>query len=136
MEVKQEVVEDTCKIEIVDIELDDSFIDICKNEIKAEPKTNSTPETVDDLVLNEFPVKSEIEDENQKDGRDICKNEIKAEPKTNSTPETVDNLVLNEFPVKSEIEDENKKPFEENQKDGRDFIEEEISLKVMETISS
>ncbi|XP_072383078.1 uncharacterized protein [Diabrotica undecimpunctata] len=95
MEVKQEVVEELCKIEIDDNELDNYFVDSFKSEIKAEP--NSTDDTFDNLVLKELTVKSEIKYENklesveeyQKDGRGHIK------------PESIDPVFEKESPPPS-----------------------------------
>ncbi|XP_050509437.1 uncharacterized protein LOC126886510 isoform X2 [Diabrotica virgifera virgifera] len=61
MEVKQEVSEETCKIEIENNDVNDALLDNVKTEIKEEPQTEITHDSFDYLNLGEYPLKTETE---------------------------------------------------------------------------
>ncbi|CAG9836388.1 unnamed protein product [Diabrotica balteata] len=61
MEVKQEVMEETCKIEIVDNEVHNALLGTFKTEIKEEPHTESAHTAFDYLNCKKDPLKTEIE---------------------------------------------------------------------------
>ncbi|XP_050517811.1 zinc finger and SCAN domain-containing protein 2-like isoform X4 [Diabrotica virgifera virgifera] len=63
MEVKQEISEETCKIEIVynDLDLDDALLDDFKSEIQEESNGQSTHDTCDSLNQKNFPMPTERE---------------------------------------------------------------------------
>uniref|UniRef100_A0A6P7G6P2 Zinc finger protein 431-like isoform X4 n=1 Tax=Diabrotica virgifera virgifera TaxID=50390 RepID=A0A6P7G6P2_DIAVI len=61
MDIKHETSEKTCKIEVE--QMCDGPLDAFKVEIKEEPKTEPAYETFGYLDLNEFPLKTEEQDE-------------------------------------------------------------------------
>ncbi|XP_050509982.1 zinc finger protein 160-like [Diabrotica virgifera virgifera] len=65
MEVKQKFSEDPFKVELCSNKVDDALIDVFKKEIKEEPDVASIHDIIDYLDLKEFPIKTELEDENQ-----------------------------------------------------------------------
>uniref|UniRef100_A0A6P7GMG8 Zinc finger protein 26-like isoform X5 n=1 Tax=Diabrotica virgifera virgifera TaxID=50390 RepID=A0A6P7GMG8_DIAVI len=73
MEVKQEVMEKTCKIEIVNKEVHDAHLDTFKTEIKEEPHTESAQNPFDNLNYNIYPLNTEIKYDEDK----LCHLEVK-----------------------------------------------------------
>ncbi|XP_072390772.1 uncharacterized protein [Diabrotica undecimpunctata] len=66
MDVKQEVSEERCKIEIYYNDLDDAILDSFKSEIKEEFNKESIPDTYDYLVLKTYTRSSEtVHDESR-----------------------------------------------------------------------
>ncbi|CAG9831209.1 unnamed protein product [Diabrotica balteata] len=61
MEVKQEDSDETCQAEIYYHAVDDGLLDICKIEVKEEPKRESTQDTFDYVASTKIPIKTEIE---------------------------------------------------------------------------
>uniref|UniRef100_A0A6P7G9M0 Zinc finger protein 595-like n=1 Tax=Diabrotica virgifera virgifera TaxID=50390 RepID=A0A6P7G9M0_DIAVI len=61
MEIKQETSEKTCKMEVCA-----GLLDTFKIEIKEEPKTEAVYDTFVDSELNEFPLKTEVEQDEYK----------------------------------------------------------------------
>ncbi|XP_072399772.1 uncharacterized protein [Diabrotica undecimpunctata] len=68
MEIKQEFSEDTCKVEIYSNKVDEALLDNFKSEIKLDHNRKSTHDSLsfDDLDLNEFSLKTEIEEDENK----------------------------------------------------------------------
>ncbi|XP_072393109.1 uncharacterized protein [Diabrotica undecimpunctata] len=87
--IKQEISEETCKVEIENSELDDGF----KCEIKEESDLESTDDTFDCSALKEFPIKTEIE----QDGNKLTRLKEKPEIKGGFTQEEKKIKVLETF---------------------------------------
>uniref|UniRef100_A0A6P7H8I4 Uncharacterized protein LOC114347518 n=1 Tax=Diabrotica virgifera virgifera TaxID=50390 RepID=A0A6P7H8I4_DIAVI len=66
MEVKQEIREETCKVEVVYNDLDDALLDSCECKIEEEPSRQSTQDTYSYLEVQEHPVNPKIEQHGNK----------------------------------------------------------------------
>uniref|UniRef100_A0A6P7FYD0 Zinc finger protein 225-like n=1 Tax=Diabrotica virgifera virgifera TaxID=50390 RepID=A0A6P7FYD0_DIAVI len=73
MEVKQEVMEETCKIEVDHNELNDVLLDTFKSEIKEEPQSETTHHSFDYLNSEEYPLKTDVKQDEDK----LCPLEVK-----------------------------------------------------------
>ncbi|XP_072391787.1 uncharacterized protein [Diabrotica undecimpunctata] len=135
MEVKQEFSEDTCKVDIYSNKLDDALLDSFESVIKGEPNIESTHNTFNYLDLKEFPIKTEIED-NEIQLLDVFKSEIKGEPNGGSTHNAFNYLDLEKSSLKTERQEDGNQPmlFEENDTNEKDFSQEKGTSEIMKTI--
>uniref|UniRef100_A0A6P7GJJ5 Uncharacterized protein LOC114337642 isoform X3 n=1 Tax=Diabrotica virgifera virgifera TaxID=50390 RepID=A0A6P7GJJ5_DIAVI len=102
MEVKQEVSEETCKIEIENNDVNDALLDNVKTEIKEEPQTEITHDSFDYLNLGEYPLKTETECDEDK----LCLLQVKQtneDLQHNEQQQTVTKVTIKETPKKREI---------------------------------
>ncbi|XP_072383213.1 uncharacterized protein [Diabrotica undecimpunctata] len=75
--IKQEISEETCEVEIENNDLDYALLDRFKCEVKEESNLESRDDTFDCSALNEFLIKTEIEQDENKLTRFKGKRKIK-----------------------------------------------------------